>query len=342
MAVAAVEPGPAPARAREPILKVEDLRTYFYTRAGELKALDGVTFELYPGETLGIVGESGSGKTMTALSIMRLVPPPNGRIVGGHIWFQGEDLVPKTQAQMNRVRGRRIAVIPQDPLTSLNPTFTIGAQMIESIALKMRAAVTALRKRAVEWLGRVHVSDAPTRLRSYPHQMSGGMRQRIVGAIAFSTQPEVIIADEPTTSLDATIQLQYLRLLQELQRDTGVGIIFITHDFGIVAKMCHRVAVMYAGRIVETATVEDVFSKPAHPYTQALIESVPDLEREVEFLPAIPGQPPTLDKLPPGCSFAPRCKYAFAKCWEEAPPDLPAGPGHSARCWLLAERAAPA
>ena len=324
----------------EPILRVEDLRTFFFTRAGPLKALDGVTFDLYPGETLGIVGESGSGKTMTAMSILRLMPAPNARIVGGHIWFHGDDLVQLPESQMARLRGRKIAVIPQDPLTSLNPTFTIGSQMQESIALRGRAGASSLRATAIEWLSRVRVSEPAMRLRAYPHQMSGGMRQRIVGAIGFSTQPELIIADEPTTSLDATIQLQYLRLLQELQRETGVAIIFITHDFGIVAKMCHRVAVMYAGRVVEMASVEDIFSRPAHPYTQALIESVPDLERQVEFLPAIPGQPPTLDSLPAGCSFAPRCKYAWAKCHSEAPPELPAGDAHTARCWLLAEQRA--
>jgi peptide/nickel transport system ATP-binding protein len=328
-------------RPVDPILRVEDLSTWFFTRAGPLKALDGVTFDLYPGETLGIVGESGSGKTMTALSILRLIPAPNGRIVGGHVWFHGEDLVTKTPAEMTRIRGRQIAVVPQDPLTSLNPTFTIGDQMLESIALKEHAPRNTLRQRAIQWLTRVQVSEPAVRLRAYPHQMSGGMRQRIVGAIAFSTAPEVIIADEPTTSLDATIQLQYLRLLQQLQRDTGVAIMFITHDFGIVAKMCHRVAVMYAGRIVEIASVQDIFARPAHPYTQALIESVPDLERNVETLPAIPGQPPTLDQLPPGCSFAPRCKFAFDRCWQEAPPDLPAGPNHLARCWLLAKSEAP-
>ena len=336
MAISADMPLPTTESRGEPILRVEDLQTTFFTRAGPLKALDGVSFDLYPGETLGIVGESGSGKTMTALSILRLMPAPNGRIVGGHIWFHGDDLVRLSERQMSRIRGRKIAVIPQDPLTSLNPTFTIGSQMQESIALRQRGSAGSLRSTAIEWLGRVRVSDPLIRLRAYPHQMSGGMRQRIVGAIGFSTRPEVIIADEPTTSLDATIQLQYLRLLQELQRETGVAIIFITHDFGIVAKMCHRVAVMYAGRIVEMASVSDIFSRPAHPYTQALIESVPDLERQVDFLPAIPGQPPTLDNLPIGCAFEPRCKHAWAKC-QEAPPELPAGEGHTARCWLLSE-----
>jgi oligopeptide/dipeptide ABC transporter ATP-binding protein len=306
-----------------------------------VNAVDGISFRLEEGKTIGLVGESGCGKTTTCLSILRLLPP-GARITSGSVQLNGVELTELSAKQMQKIRGRDIAMILQDPMASLNPLFTVYDQVREPAYHHRDMRGKELRERVRSLLESVRIPSPEVRMREYPHQMSGGMRQRIVGAIAFSTQPEVIIADEPTTSLDATIQLQYLRLLQELQRDTGVGIIFITHDFGIVAKMCHRVAVMYAGRIVETATVEDVFSKPAHPYTQALIESVPDLEREVEFLPAIPGQPPTLDKLPPGCSFAPRCKYAFAKCWEEAPPDLPAGPGHSARCWLLAERAAPA
>jgi oligopeptide/dipeptide ABC transporter ATP-binding protein len=326
----------------DPILRVEDLRTYFQLQGRTVKALDGVSFDLRAGETLGIVGESGSGKTMTALSILRLIPSPNGRIVGGHIWFRGEDLTRKSEAEMQRIRGRRIAVVPQDPLTSLNPTFTIGDQVTESISLKDRLTRNERTDRAAAWLGRVKVSDPRLRLRAYPHQMSGGMRQRVVGAIAFLTSPEIVIADEPTTSLDATVQLQYLNLLRELQAATGVAIIFITHDFGIVAKMCHRVAVMYAGRIVELATVEDLFKRPSHPYTRALIRSVPDLDSELEVLPAIPGQPPALGNLPRGCAYAPRCEFAFDRCRIEEPPALPAGEGHEARCWLLTTTGRPA
>ena len=260
------------------ILEVNDLRTYFFTRTAEVKAVDGVSFKLRQGETLGIVGESGCGKTITALSLLRLVPKPAGRIVGGEILFNGEDLLQKSDEEMRQVRGRQMSMILQDPQTSLNPVFSIGNQLKESLILSRKESGRNLVQRAVEALRRVNVGAPERRLDDFPHQMSGGMKQRVVGAIAMALEPGLIIADEPTTALDVTIQLQYLRLLKEIQASTGLAVIFITHDFGIVARMCDRVAVMYAGRIVEQGDVRDLFNNPSHPYTQALIESVPKLE----------------------------------------------------------------
>ena len=322
--------------AQTPVLEIDDLKTYFFTRTGVVKAVDGVSFSLLPGETLGIVGESGSGKSMTALSIMGLVPQPAGRIVGGRILFQGDDLVQKTQAEMQHLRGREICMILQDPMTSLNPVFTVGNQVIETIRQnKQQDRTNNLKSRAIELLQKVKIASAEVRFNNFPHQMSGGMRQRAVGAIAIAGAPKVLIADEATTSLDATIQYQYLSLLKELQQDTGMSIIFITHDFGIVAKMCDRVAVMYAGRVAEIAEVRDLFNRPSHPYTEALMRSVPNVDEEVEYLYSIEGQPPALDNLPQGCTFAPRCPYVFDRCHQEFPPAVPVGEGHMATCWKL-------
>ena len=318
-----------------PILEVRDLKTYFFTRTGVVKAVDGVNFDLRPGETLGIVGESGSGKSMTALSIMCLVPQPAGRTVGGEVLFDGEDLLQKTQSEMQEIRGRKICMILQDPMTSLNPVFTVGNQLTETLRTSQAVSRLSLKERAIELLQKVKIAAPEHRLGQYPHQMSGGMRQRVVGAIAMAGGPKVLIADEATTSLDATIQLQYLLLLKELQAETGLSIIFITHDFGIVAKMCDRVAVMYAGRIVETAPVRDLFNRPAHPYTQALLNSVPKVDEEVEQLFSIEGQPPALDMLPVGCRFAPRCPLAFERCLEEYPIEVRVGETHTAHCWKL-------
>ena len=318
--------------ADEVILKVEDLRTHFFTRSGVVKAVDGISFELRQGETLGIVGESGSGKSMTAWSILGLVPKPTGQIVGGNIVFRGESLLEKSASEMREIRGSGICMVMQDPLTSLNPVFSIGNQIIESLAMDSSETPRSLRKKAVELLANVRIPAPETRLISYPHQMSGGMRQRVVGAIAMSRSPSLLIADEPTTSLDATIQLQYLRLLKDIQAQTGAAIIFITHDFGIVARMCDRVAVMYAGKMVEQAGVERLFDHPAHPYTEALLKSVPDLDVDVDQLPSIDGQPPSMDDLPPGCAFAPRCPYAFEKCGE-FPPEFVIDVGHTSLCW---------
>jgi len=316
----------------EMILSVEDLHTYFFTRTGVVKAVDGVSFELHQGETLGIVGESGSGKSMTAWSILGLVPEPAGRIVSGRILYQGENLLEKSRAEMREIRGKGICMVMQDPLTSLNPVFNVGNQIIESLKMDSDESAPSLRKRAADLLAKVRIPAPEARLNAFPHQMSGGMRQRVVGAIAIARSPNVLIADEPTTSLDATIQLQYLRLLKDIQAMTGSAIIFITHDFGIVARMCDRVAVMYAGKIVEQAGVEQLFDHPAHPYSEALLQSVPDLDVDLDILPYIEGQPPSLDDLPPGCSFAPRCPYAFDQC-QEFPPEFSIQAGHTASCW---------
>ena len=316
----------------EPVLKVEDLQTYFFTRSGIVKAVDGISFELQKGETLGIVGESGSGKSMTAWSILGLVPKPAGRIVGGRILYQGENLLDKSDSQMREIRGSGICMVMQDPLTSLNPVFNIGNQILECLRMNPDHSATSLRDQAVELLSKVRIPAPEARIAAFPHQMSGGMRQRVVGAIAISRSPNLLIADEPTTSLDATIQLQYLRLLKEIQAQTGAAIIFITHDFGIVARMCDRVAVMYAGKIVEQSDVMQLFDSPAHPYTEALLQSVPDLDTNVDLLPSIEGQPPSLDDLPVGCAFVPRCPYAFDKC-SEYPPEFSIGTGQVARCW---------
>ena len=321
-----------------PILEVKDLQTYFFTRTGTVKAVDGVSFELYPGETLGVVGESGSGKSMTALSIMGLVPGPAGRIVGGEILYNGEDLRQKSDAEMRQMRGKEICMILQDPMTSLNPVYTVGNQVIETLRQRGDPGrSTGLRARAIEMLEKVKIPSADVRFSNFPHQMSGGMRQRVVGAIAVAGSPKVLIADEATTSLDATIQYQYLTLLKELQQETGMAIIFITHDFGIVAKMCDRVAVMYAGRLAETADVRQLFNNPQHPYTEALMRSVPNVDEEVDFLYSIEGQPPALDDLPPGCTFADRCPYVFDRCLEEFPPPVEVEPRHMATCWRLAQ-----
>ena len=323
------------ATKQEVVLRVSDLRTYFQTRWGTVKAVDGISFDLRRGETLGIVGESGSGKSVTMLSLMRLIPMPPGRIVSGSIELDGEDILRLSEAEMNKVRGSKIALIIQDPMTSLNPVFTIGNQVSEAIRIHQDIPKRSIMEQALSVLQKVNIPAAETRMRDYPHQMSGGMRQRVVGAIGISCQPEVLIADEPTTSLDVTIQAQYLALLKELQRDSNVGLIFITHDFGIVAKMCDRVAVMYAGRIVEQGSVRDIFNNPSHPYTEALLASVPKMEEDVDRLYSIEGQPPTLHDLPAGCPFAPRCQYVMDRCREEYPDRYTIREGHQASCWRL-------
>ena len=288
------------------VLEVDDLRTYFVTRWGLVKAVDGVSFDLRRGETLGIVGESGSGKSVTALSIMRLVPSPPGHIVGGSVHLSGEDILQLDEKEMEKVRGDRVAMVLQDPMTALNPVFDIDDQVGEALKIHRNMKGNALREQVIDMLRKVRIPAPEVRIRDYPHQLSGGMRQRVVGAIGISCDPEVLIADEPTTSLDVTIQAQYLRLLKDLQAETGVGIMFITHDFGIVAKMCDRVAVMYAGRIVEHADVRTIFNNPKHEYTKALINSVPKLEEKTGRLAQIDGQPPLLYNLPTGDAFAER------------------------------------
>ena len=317
-----------------PVVDVRDLRTHLVTRWGTIKAVDGVSFTVAEGETLGLVGESGSGKSMTCLSILRLTPRPAARILGGRVLLDGDDLLAKSEREMQRIRGRRVAMILQDPMSSLNPVFSIGMQVREPLASYHGISGRALASRAVELLAAVGISSPAERLRAFPHQLSGGMRQRVVGAMAISSPPHLLIADEPTTSLDLTIQAQYLRLLKDLQARHRLAMIFVTHNLGIVAKMCDRVAVMYAGRIVEAGPVEAVFAAPRHPYTRALLASVPRLGAETEWLTAIDGQPPDLAALPPGCSFAPRCAHAMERCRAETPPQLELGAGRTSRCWL--------
>jgi oligopeptide/dipeptide ABC transporter ATP-binding protein len=326
-----------PRQIGDVILEVEDLHTYCLTRWGVVKAVDGVSFSLRQGESLGIVGESGCGKTMTALSLLRLVPRPAARIVKGAIRLAGEDLLAKSEREMRHIRGRRISMILQDPQTSLNPVFTVGNQVVEAIQIHhQRDGRRSLVRRAIDGLKQVRVAAPERRVRDYPHQISGGMKQRIVGAIAISCEPRVIIADEPTTSLDVTIQAQYLRLLREIQEVTNLALIFITHDFGIVARMCDRVLVMYAGRVVESGSVRAIFNHPSHPYTQALLRSVPRMDEDVERLQQITGQPPPLWDLPEGCRFAARCPHADDHCRRDYPPSFPVGDGHTADCWRLA------
>ena len=323
----------------ELLLEVRDLRTHIDTKNGLVRAVDGVSFRLHAGETLGIIGESGSGKSMTALSILQVVPKPAARIVGGEVLYRGESLLEKDEREMRHVRGREIAMILQDPQTSLNPVFTIGNQILEALRIHRRNdGRKALVQRAIEALREVRIAAPEERIRSYPHEMSGGMKQRAVGALAISCGPRIIVADEPTTSLDVTIQAQYLRLLRELQRETGLAILFITHDFGIVAKLCERLLVMYAGRVVETGPVRAVFNNPAHPYTRALLGSVVRADSRAERLEAIAGQPPALWGLPPGCRFAPRCPHADDRCHSEYPPQLDVrdeASEHVASCWRL-------
>ena len=317
------------------VLEVRGLRAYLHTRWGIVRAVDGVSFSLRAGETLGLVGESGCGKTMTGLSLVRLLPEPAGRIVEGQVLLDGEDLVTKSESEMRRVRGRRVSMILQDPQTSLNPVFTIGDQILEALRLHRTDGQGSLTSRAQEALRRVKVAAPEQRMRAYPHQMSGGMKQRVVGAIAVAGEPSVLIADEPTTALDVTIQLQYLALLKEIQARTRLAMLFITHDFGIVARMCDRVAVMYAGRIVEMGPTRALFRAPRHPYTEALMASVPRMEGTVARLPSIEGQPPPLHNLPSGCRFADRCAYVDDRCRREYPPTMPVGPAHEAACWRI-------
>jgi oligopeptide/dipeptide ABC transporter ATP-binding protein len=319
-----------------PLLEVSDLHTHFTTFGGKrvVRAVDGISFSLNEGETLGLIGESGCGKTTTCLSIVGLLPN-SARIAGGRIAFQGEELTQKSSREMRHIRGRMIAMILQDPMASLNPLFSIYRQVAEPAYYHRSMRGRTLRSRVQDLLRSVRIPSPEQRMRDYPHQMSGGMRQRIVGAIALAGGPKLIIADEPTTNLDVTIQAQYLDLLKDLQRDTGVAIIFVTHNLGIVARMCDRMAVMYAGRIVEHGSVRNLFNGARHPYTRALLGSIAKLGSK-EPLYAIPGQPPNLAQLPPGCAFHPRCPDAMPQCTIEAPPETRFGADWTARCWHAA------
>jgi oligopeptide/dipeptide ABC transporter ATP-binding protein len=316
------------------VIDVQDLQTHIVTRWGTLRAVDGISFSIAEGETLGIVGESGSGKSMTCLSLVRLVPRGAARIVGGRVRLDGEDLLAKSEAEMQEIRGRKVAMILQDPMSSLNPVFSVGMQMREPVAMYHRLRGRALTRRATELLASVRIPSPAARLRAFPHQLSGGMRQRVVGAMAIAAPPRLLIADEPTTSLDLTIQAQYLGLLQELQQQHRLAMIFVTHDLGIVARVCDRVAVMYGGRIVEIGPVRRLFTAPAHPYTRALLDAIPRLGARRDRLAAIEGQPPDLMTLPPGCAFAPRCPDVMDRCRTQAPPESRVAPNHATRCWL--------
>lgn len=324
--------------APAPLLEVENLGVALETKLGRFQVIDGVSFRLAANETLGVVGESGSGKSMTALSIMRVLPRRIARITSGRVLLNGEDLLQKSETQMRQeVRGRKIAIIPQDPQTSLNPLFPVGAQIVEALRMHMPdLSRDELRAQAIRAMEDVRIAAPEHRFSAYPHQLSGGMKQRIVGAIAIACRPSLIIADEPTTALDVTVQAQYLRLLEDLQAETGMGILFITHDLGIVAKLCDRLMVMYAGRVVETGTVRAIFDRPAHPYTRALLASVPRADSKAERLVSIEGQPPAFWDLPKGCRFAPRCPLADERCRTTYPSSseiADGSSGHSAACW---------
>ena len=316
------------------LLEVNNLTTHFFTQDGVVKAVDGITYGLDEGEVLGVVGESGCGKSVHALSIMRLVPSPPGRTVAGEVVFEGEDLLKMDDAEMRNIRGNRIAMVFQEPMTSLNPVLTIGRQLTETLELHQGMSRQQARTRAAELLQTVGIPDADRRLVDYPHQFSGGMRQRVMIAMALSCNPKLIIADEPTTALDVTIQAQILELMQDLARDFGTAMIIITHNLGVVARYADNVNVMYAGKIIETGSAEEIYHNPRHPYTLALLNSVPRLDASERVkLDAIEGLPPDLVNLPEGCSFAPRCKFIYERCVEETPTLEIATEGHTSACW---------
>jgi len=315
------------------ILEVRDLRTQFNTLDGVVRAVDGVSFALDRGETLGIVGESGCGKSVTAMSILRLIPPETGRIASGSIRFDGEELTTLSEEAMKRLRGHRISMIFQEPMTSLNPVLTVGTQIAENVTRHLGVSRKAARERAREMLDLVRIADARRRLDEYPHQLSGGMRQRVMIAMALSCDPQVLIADEPTTALDVTIQAQILDLMLDLKEKTGTAIVLITHDLGVVAETAQRVVVMYAGRKVEEAPVEALFDNPLHPYTRGLMAAIPRLDIDAARLQEIPGMVPLLTKPIVGCAFAARCPLATDRCRAETPPLVDVGGGHTALCW---------
>ena len=315
------------------LLSVQDLRTYFHTRNGVYRAVDGVSFDLDRGETLGIVGESGSGKSVTCYSLMGLIPQPPGRIESGTAMFDGVDLLNCTPAQARSIRGKRISMIFQDPMTSLNPYMRISDQLIEPLMIHEDITKADALARALEMLDAVGINDASSRIHYYPHEFSGGMRQRVMIAMALITKPELLIADEPTTALDVTVQAQILELIQKMQADIGMGVIFITHDLGVVSGLCDRVQVMYGGRIAETSDTRTLFYDPKHPYTRALQKSIPSMQPKGAELYTIQGLPPDLSKPLPGCSFAPRCEFATDVCTAGALPELkPIAAGHEQSC----------
>ena len=327
--------GGAATNGTQPLLEVKNLKTQFFTQDGVVRAVDDVSFYVMPGETLGVVGESGSGKSITGLSLMRLIPSPPGKIVNGEVVFNGRNVLTMSDEQVRSIRGNEIAMIFQDPMTSLNPVLTINRQISESLILHMGMNKEQAKQRSIELLGMVGIPNPESRVDQYPHQFSGGMRQRVMIAMALSCNPKLLIADEPTTALDVTIQAQILDLMRNLQTETGAGVIMITHSMGVVAGMADRVQVMYAGHIVETASTEEIFANPRHPYTVGLMKSIPRLDaRTKEKLEPIRGLPPDLIDLPDICPFVPRCNYAQEKCEQKNPPLLEVKPGHFSACWF--------
>jgi peptide/nickel transport system ATP-binding protein len=327
--------------ASDIVLDVKNLKTVFFTNSGLFKAVDDVSFSVKRSETLAIVGESGCGKSVTALSLMRLVPDPPGRIVGGSVTLEGTDLLALDEAKMREIRGNRVSMIFQEPMTSLNPVMRIGDQITEAVRLHRKMSTREARDIAVEMLRLVRIPEPARRAKEYPHQLSGGMRQRAMIAMALACRPVLLIADEPTTALDVTIQAQILALILDLQKELGTGLVLITHDLGVVAQTAHRVIVMYAGKKVEEASVEALFAAPKHPYTRGLMASIPAVPASgiatQARLNEIPGTVPSLVRLPKGCAFAPRCKLAIKHCQEEYPPLMDLGGGHLAACWRAAE-----
>ncbi len=316
------------------LLEVSELRTTFRTGAGLVRAVDGVSWDIKESETVALVGESGCGKSVSALSVMRLIAPPAGRIESGRILFQGRDLLQLSEQEMEHVRGREIGMVFQEPMTSLNPVLTIGRQLTEGLEIHLKMGPQASRARAIELLGLVGISDAERRLAQYPHQFSGGMRQRMMIAMAIACEPKLILADEPTTALDVTIQAQILELMQSLSKRLGLAMLIITHNLGVVARYADRVNVMYAGKIIERATAAELYAHPRHPYTLGLLRSVPRLDEPIrERLVPIEGQPPDLTRLPKGCSFTPRCAFKVPRCEAESPPLESVGAAHLSACW---------
>jgi oligopeptide transport system ATP-binding protein len=316
------------------LLEVRDLRTYFYTDDGVVRAVDGISYDVQEGETLGLVGESGCGKSVSALSLLRLIPSPPGRIVGGEVIFEGEDLLKVDEDEIRHVRGNRIGMVFQEPMTSLNPVLTIGRQLTEALELHLKMDASDAERRAIQLLDMVGIPEAHTRISDYPHQFSGGMRQRVMIAMALSCNPKLVLADEPTTALDVTIQAQVLEILAKLSKEFGTAVIIITHNLGVVARYADRVNVMYAGKIVETADAKTLYGKPRHPYSVGLLKSVPRLDQARKMkLEVIEGSPPDLINVPKGCPFYARCAFRVERCREEMPPLLPVGDKHYAACW---------
>src|SRR3990172_6637571 len=317
-----------------PLLQVRDLRTYFFTDDGVVRAVDGISYDIEEGETLGLVGESGCGKSVSALSLLRLIPNPPGKIVGGQVLFEGEDLLKLDEDEIRRVRGNKIAMVFQEPMTSLNPVLTIGRQMTEALELHLKMDRKGALQRAVQLLEMVGIPEAEARIDDYPHQFSGGMRQRVMIAMALSCNPKLLLADEPTTALDVTIQAQVLEILARLSRELGTAVIIITHNLGVVARYADRVNVMYAGKIVEMASAKELYANPRHPYTVGLLKSVPRLDQaRKQKLEVIDGVPPDLINMLRGCPFFPRCTFRIDRCAEEVPPLMPVGDKHTAACW---------